>query len=132
MQTSLLPRVSLGVLTRSLGRFQPDGFVIALIGTVAMAALLPCQGMGARIFHAFGSLAIASLFFLQGARLSRDAVVASDALATTCGDNVHHFCAVSFARIRPVGGSPGCAPSVAVVRRAVCLRSTSTVQSSIA
>jgi solute carrier family 10 (sodium/bile acid cotransporter), member 7 len=76
MQTSLLPRVSLGVLTRSLGRFQPDGFVIALIGTVAMATLLPCQGMGARIFHALGSLAIASLFFLQGARLSRDAVVA--------------------------------------------------------
>jgi solute carrier family 10 (sodium/bile acid cotransporter), member 7 len=62
--------------TRLLGRFQPDGFVLALVGTVAVATLLPCQGTSATIFHTLGSLAVASLFFLQGARLSRSALVA--------------------------------------------------------
>jgi sodium/bile acid cotransporter 7 len=62
--------------TRFLSRFRPDGFVIALIGTVAVATLLPCRGTGAQVFHALGSLAIASLFFLQGARLSRAALMA--------------------------------------------------------
>jgi len=62
--------------TRFPSRFQPDGFVLALIGTVAVATLLPCQGTSAVIFHALGSLAVASLFFLQGARLSRAALVA--------------------------------------------------------
>jgi solute carrier family 10 (sodium/bile acid cotransporter), member 7 len=61
---------------RSLSRFQPDGFVLALVGTVAVATLLPCQGTSASIFHALGSFAVASLFFLQGARLSRAALVA--------------------------------------------------------
>ena len=61
---------------RFLSRFQPDGFVLALVGTVAFAVLLPCQGTSAEIFHAHGSFAVASLFFLQGARLSRAALVA--------------------------------------------------------
>jgi sodium/bile acid cotransporter 7 len=64
------------MLTRFLSRLQPDRFVIALIGTVAVATLLPCQGTSAEIFRALGSFAIASLFFLQGARLSRAALVA--------------------------------------------------------
>ena len=59
-----------------LGRFRPDGFVLALVGTVAVATLLPCQGTSAEIFHALGSFAVASLFFLQGARLSRATLVA--------------------------------------------------------
>jgi solute carrier family 10 (sodium/bile acid cotransporter), member 7 len=62
--------------TRFRGRLQPDGFVLALIGTVAVATLLPCQGTGAGIFQALGSFAVAALFFLQGARLSRAALVA--------------------------------------------------------
>ncbi|MBV8133444.1 MAG: bile acid:sodium symporter [Alphaproteobacteria bacterium] len=62
--------------TRFLDRVQPDGFVLALIGTVAVATLLPCQGTGAGLFQALGSFAVASLFFLQGARLSRAALVA--------------------------------------------------------
>jgi hypothetical protein len=69
----------LGVCTRPLTRFQPDRFVIALIGTVFIATVFPCQGVGAQIFHAFGSCAVASLFFLQGARLFRAAVVAGAA-----------------------------------------------------
>ena len=59
-----------------IGRLRPDAFVTALIGTIIVATLLPCQGAGARIFHVAGIVAIASLFFLQGARLSREAVVA--------------------------------------------------------
>jgi predicted Na+-dependent transporter len=67
----LVARESLARFVRFLSRFQPDGFVIALIGTVAVAALLPCQGTSAKVFHALGVLAVGSLFFLQGARLSR-------------------------------------------------------------
>jgi sodium/bile acid cotransporter 7 len=54
---------------------RPDGFVLSLIGVVLAATVLPCDGWGARIFGVLGTIAIASLFFLQGARLSRDAVV---------------------------------------------------------
>jgi solute carrier family 10 (sodium/bile acid cotransporter), member 7 len=67
---------SLDMLNRFISRFQSDGFVLALIGTVAVSAFLPCQGTSAEIFHALGSFAVASLFFLQGARLSRAALVA--------------------------------------------------------
>ena len=55
---------------------RPDAFVTALVGTIIVATLLPCQGISARIFHMAGIAAIASLFFLQGARLSREAVIA--------------------------------------------------------
>jgi solute carrier family 10 (sodium/bile acid cotransporter), member 7 len=79
METSSPPPISLGVCTRPLTRLQPDRFVIALIGTVFIATVFPCRGVGAQIFHAFGSFAVASLFFLQGARLSRAAVVAGAA-----------------------------------------------------
>jgi sodium/bile acid cotransporter 7 len=41
-----------------------------------VASLLPCYGAGARVFDSLALLAIGSLFFLQGARLSRDAIVA--------------------------------------------------------
>jgi sodium/bile acid cotransporter 7 len=54
---------------------RPDGFVLALIGVVITATLLPCDGRGARIFATLGTIAIVSLFFLQGARLSRDAIM---------------------------------------------------------
>jgi len=59
-----------------VGRLRPDAFVIALIGTIIVATLLPCQGTSSQIFRVAGTVAIASLFFLQGARLSREAVVA--------------------------------------------------------
>ena len=59
------------MLRASIRRLRPDVFVMALAGTVSVATLLPCQGASARIFHAFGLIAIATLF-LQGARLSRE------------------------------------------------------------
>ncbi len=57
-------------------RFLPiDGFILALAGTLAAASLFPCRGESAHFFHALGIAAITSLFFLQGARLSRTSVV---------------------------------------------------------
>ncbi|HET7880904.1 MAG TPA: bile acid:sodium symporter family protein [Acetobacteraceae bacterium] len=53
----------------------PDPFVLSLVGVILAATLCPCSGALASIVHAAGVLAISSLFFLQGARLSRDAVV---------------------------------------------------------
>jgi sodium/bile acid cotransporter 7 len=47
-----------------------------LVLTVAIAAVLPCRGGFARVFDAVTTAAIALLFFLHGAKLSREAIVA--------------------------------------------------------
>jgi sodium/bile acid cotransporter 7 len=52
-----------------------DGFLLALIGVVLAATILPCRGSSAHAFRILGTLAIATLFFLQGARLSRSAIL---------------------------------------------------------
>ena len=57
-------------------RFLPDGFTLSLIVTVVLASLLPCRGAVAGVFGVVTDLAIALLFFLHGAKLSRTAVVA--------------------------------------------------------
>jgi sodium/bile acid cotransporter 7 len=57
-----------------LSRFRPDEFTIAMLGTVMLSLLLPCRGAG--VFEGLTAVAIALLFFLQGARLSRAAIVA--------------------------------------------------------
>jgi sodium/bile acid cotransporter 7 len=61
---------------RRLLQFLPDGFTLAIVASVVVASVLPCHGMGAVIFKALTTLAIAVMFFLQGARLSREAVIA--------------------------------------------------------
>ncbi|AUH50344.1 bile acid:sodium symporter [Chromobacterium sp. ATCC 53434] len=53
-----------------------DSFTLALIATVALASLLPCSGEAAQIFNLATNLAIGLLFFLHGAKLSREAVLA--------------------------------------------------------
>jgi sodium/bile acid cotransporter 7 len=53
-----------------------DGFTVALIATVALAALLPCEGQAARWLDHLTVAGIALLFFLHGARLSREAILA--------------------------------------------------------
>jgi len=63
-------------IAQSIRRLRPDVFVVALIATVTLATVLPCEGTSAKVFGALGMFAIGSLFFLQGARLSRDAIVA--------------------------------------------------------
>jgi solute carrier family 10 (sodium/bile acid cotransporter), member 7 len=57
-------------------RFLPDPFTLALVGTVVLAALLPAEGQAATIVNYLGIGAIALLFFLHGARLSRESIIA--------------------------------------------------------
>ncbi len=59
-----------------MSRFLPDRFTIMLVCTVVLASLLPISGVAADYFAIATNLAIALLFFLHGARLSRDVVVA--------------------------------------------------------
>ncbi|MEU4274832.1 bile acid:sodium symporter family protein [Streptomyces tanashiensis] len=47
-----------------------DGYVLALLGTVALAALLPASGAAASVTEGASTGAVALLFFLYGARLS--------------------------------------------------------------
>jgi len=57
-------------------RLLPDRFTLALLGTVVLASLWPCRGEGARWFGGLADVAIALLFFLHGAKLSRRAALA--------------------------------------------------------
>ncbi|MGW7576200.1 bile acid:sodium symporter family protein [Streptomyces sp. NPDC054765] len=47
-----------------------DGYLLALVGTVALAALLPARGPAATVAEGSSTGAVALLFFLYGARLS--------------------------------------------------------------
>lgn len=53
-----------------------DRFSLMLVGTVLIATLLPCRGSIAEVFRVVTVLAIALLFFLHGAKLSRAAIIA--------------------------------------------------------
>ncbi|QGP77995.1 bile acid:sodium symporter family protein [Sphingobium sp. CAP-1] len=51
-----------------------DPFLLLLIATVALASFLPARGDGARIADAVADAGIVLLFFLHGAKLSREAI----------------------------------------------------------
>ena len=53
-----------------------DGYTLALIGTVVLASVLPVSGAAARALDVISVIAIAALFFLHGARLPREAIIA--------------------------------------------------------
>jgi sodium/bile acid cotransporter 7 len=55
-------------------RFLPDNFTLLLIAMVVLASLLPVHGEGARWFDTLTKAAIGLLFFLHGAKLSRQAI----------------------------------------------------------
>jgi sodium/bile acid cotransporter 7 len=57
-----------------LARLGIDPYLIALIGTVALASFLPVHGMGAEIMDDVVYGAVSLLFFLYGAKLSPKAV----------------------------------------------------------
>ncbi|AYM97174.1 bile acid:sodium symporter [Acidovorax sp. 1608163] len=57
-------------------RFLPDNFTLALLGTVTVASVLPASGVAAQTLEGLTVAAVALLFFLHGAKLSRDAIVA--------------------------------------------------------
>ncbi|HEY2254111.1 MAG TPA: bile acid:sodium symporter family protein [Variovorax sp.] len=56
-------------------RFLPDNFTLALVATVTLASLLPASGGVGRFFEHLTTLAIGLLFFLHGAKLSREAIL---------------------------------------------------------
>ncbi|WP_089173991.1 bile acid:sodium symporter family protein [Bosea sp. AS-1] len=62
------------MIRRTLARFGIDPYLLALLGTVAVAIILPARGQGAVVANDAVSVAVALLFFLYGARLSPKAV----------------------------------------------------------
>jgi len=61
------------MLRRFLAVFEP--FVLSLVGTVLLASLFPARGSWVGIFDRAADAGIVLLFFLHGARLSREAIV---------------------------------------------------------
>lgn len=55
-------------------RIAIDPYVVLLMATVAVASLLPCRGQGAIVFGLLTDIAIVLLFFLHGAKLSREEI----------------------------------------------------------
>ena len=58
-----------------LKRLKPDNYVLAIMGMVVLASFLPIRGQAAHAFDLLTKGVIALLFFLHGARLSREAVI---------------------------------------------------------
>ena len=58
-----------------LTRLKIDTFILLLLATVGLASLLPARGIGADIAEGAADIGIVLLFFLHGARLSRQAVI---------------------------------------------------------
>jgi len=56
-------------------RFLPDNFTLSLVAAVLVASVLPASGLAARVFEVATGVGIALLFFLHGAKLSREALV---------------------------------------------------------
>lgn len=57
-------------------RLAPDPYIVAILAMVVLASALPVRGPAAADFSMATRIAIALLFFLHGAKLSRAAVVA--------------------------------------------------------
>jgi sodium/bile acid cotransporter 7 len=53
-----------------------DRYSVLLVATVVVATIVPCRGVVAEAFRVTTTAAIALLFFLHGAKLSREAIVA--------------------------------------------------------
>ncbi|QCY11962.1 bile acid:sodium symporter family protein [Pseudomonas sp. MPC6] len=57
-------------------RFLPDNFTLTLIGVVVLASILPASGQIGVGFGWLTNFAIGLLFFLHGAKLSRESIIA--------------------------------------------------------
>lgn len=64
------------MLLRVWRKYRPDGYVMAIMGMVLLASILPARGHAAQLLDHLTDIVIALLFFLYGGRLSREAVVA--------------------------------------------------------
>ena len=67
-----------------LRRLTPDPYIVAILATVLLASILPIRGVLAADFALVTKAAIALLFFLHGAKLSREAVVACLLYTSRC------------------------------------------------
>ena len=56
-------------------RLKPDWYLVLIIAMAVLAAVLPARGQAAEVLGWVTKVAIAGVFFLHGARLSREAVV---------------------------------------------------------
>jgi len=59
-----------------VSRLRIDPFIAGLLGVVLLASLLPARGVAAEVLSPVTKGAVALLFFLHGAKLSRQAVIA--------------------------------------------------------
>ncbi len=59
----------------SIKQFRLDPFLISIISVVILATLFPCQGEIKVFFNYLTTIAIALLFFMHGAKLSRTALM---------------------------------------------------------
>jgi sodium/bile acid cotransporter 7 len=59
----------------NLKRFMPDLYIVGLVSSVILASILPARGQGAVAFGWITNAAIVLLFFLHGAKLSREAIL---------------------------------------------------------
>jgi sodium/bile acid cotransporter 7 len=57
-------------------RFLPDNFTLTLVSVVTLASLFPASGATGHFFEGLTTVAIGLLFFLHGAKLSREAILA--------------------------------------------------------
>jgi len=55
--------------------FLPDSYVLLILGMVVLASVLPARGWAVRPFDIATDVLITLLFFLHGAKLSREAVI---------------------------------------------------------
>ena len=59
-----------------LARLRPDGYILLILGMVVLASVLPARDEVRPALEAAVSIGIGLVFFLHGARLSREAVIA--------------------------------------------------------
>lgn len=64
-----------GEMRRLLPILLPDRFIVILLAMVAVAALLPARGVALTMLGTISTVCIVTLFFVHGARLSRQAVL---------------------------------------------------------
>ena len=57
--------------------FRIDPYMVALLAVVLLASLLPARGAAAEALSPVTKGVVALLFFLHGAKLSREAVIAA-------------------------------------------------------
>lgn len=116
-------------------RLRVDGFTVALFGAVALATLLPVRGAAASALDLLVRAAVMALFFLHGARLSRDTVFRGlsnlrlQGLVLACTFLL--FPLLGWLLLRPAAGSLGLDAALGAGLVFLCCL-PSTVQSSIA